>query len=98
MNYTEVKELAESLNENDAMTLFHAMQDKFGWSGSPFTQEDARQTWVNEGYEDRFPWDDHDIWSMISGSYQWDWLSNAQDHDWDSIRDAAIDAFRKLSE
>lgn len=73
MDFDRAHELVESLNEDDALTLYALFSQKFGWAGTFYNRQDA--SWQVEGPdwdtgEERGPLTDEE-WEKVRYSKAW---------------------------
>jgi len=68
--------LVTGMTEEQALSLFWAMKNRFGWAGTVFTRSDAEQEWQNEQFDPATeltsdnPMPD-DVWEAVQDSWYW---------------------------
>jgi hypothetical protein len=89
--------LKDLVGESEGFTVFHALMDKFGWSGTVFSPNDARQYIANCREADDLPElsdDELDMWTNeICRSWEWrkGLLEVMTEHGWELIASAYED-------
>ena len=63
MTNDEKKLLVDGLAPDEAMSLYHAMQEKFGWAGTVFQREDVDSAAGRDLTDEE--------WEKVQDSYEW---------------------------
>ena len=92
----------DNITEDEAMTVYHTLARRFGWSGTFFTREDAQEAWRNQQFDldtgltadAEMP---DDVWDAIMSS--WYWRKGLTDilteRGWELLADAVEEARAK---
>jgi hypothetical protein len=65
--------LLSELSEDDAISVYHAMAQQYGWAGTFFTRDDAEYAWNAErtdNGEDQAEMPD-EVWEQFLETYAW---------------------------
>lgn len=88
-----IEAIVEAIPEGEEFDWLHALERKFGWSGTMFTMDDIRSRWedLRGGDEDYTPLTDEQLDAIMS-TYYWNKAIPEQltSHGWE-ILDMAID-------
>lgn len=100
MRFTIKSDYAKLLNldempEADAIDLYHALADHFGWAGTFFTRDDAEQEWQiqtrsdengDEPNTDPMP---DEVWERIQQTWEWRKMNGPMcEYGWDWVTQA----------
>lgn len=101
MSHLTTFKKASSGNEKAALSIFHYLSKKYGWTGTVFTRADAE---TQLEYEDKYDvvtglkMTDEE-WKRISKSNEWlDIQDGMIENAWDQVNETIIDVKRRIKQ